>query len=76
MDWYLSKSDNDTEQDIEEIYTASSPKYTSSHSSYSNKFFAGKLEMQHTFNFGNIKYGTECPKHDIQLPLKIRITVF
>lgn len=60
MDWYLSKSDNDTEQDIEEIYTASSPKYTSSHSSYSNKFFAGKLEMQHTFNFGNIKYGTEC----------------
>lgn len=60
MDWYLSKSDNDTEQDIEEIYTASSPKNTSSHSSYSNKFFAGKLEMQHTFNFGNIKYGTEC----------------
>lgn len=26
MDWYLSKSDNDTEQNIEEIYTASSPK--------------------------------------------------
>lgn len=58
-DWYFSKSDNDTEQQIEENNPASAIKKSGANSIYSNKMQAGKVEMQHSFHQGEIKYGVE-----------------
>lgn len=62
IEGYYSKSNNHTNQDINEVYSSVRSEQLFSKSSYDHHLAAGRLDVQHTLGAFRVKYGMEYSK--------------